>query len=131
MKWVTIVFIVFLILIVIIANLGLGPSFFPFVYRIPGGDKLGHFFLMGILSFLLNSVLKTRKFQIFAINFLVGSLIVMAIVTIEEFSQKFLEFRAFSIIDLLFDYTGIIVFGRISLLFSDRQVQQQYLDKAD
>lgn len=114
MKWITIVFIVLIILIIIVANLGLGPSFFPFIYQIPGGDKIGHFFLMGILSFLVNSVLKTRKIRIFSINFLLGILIVMAIVTIEEVSQIFLDYRAFSIIDLVFDYFGIVLFGYLA-----------------
>ena len=121
MKWITIVFIVFLILIVIIANLGLGPSFFPFIYHIPGGDKFGHFFLMGILSFLVNSVLKTRKIRIFSINLLLGTLIVMTIVTIEEFSQIFLDYRAFSFIDLLFDYFGIVLFGYLAKYLFNRQ----------
>ncbi|MGB2963556.1 MAG: VanZ family protein [Anaerolineales bacterium] len=114
MKWITIVFIVLLILIVIVANLGLGPSFFPFIYQIPGGDKLGHFFLMGILSFLVNIILKTKKIRIFSINFLLGILIVMAIVTIEELSQIFLDYRVFSIIDLVTDYFGIVLFGYLA-----------------
>ena len=121
MKWITIVFIGFLILFVIIANLGLGSSFFPFIYYIPGGDKLGHFFLMGILSFLVNSVLKTRKIRIFSLNFLLGTLIVIAVVTIEEFSQIFLDYRAFSIIDLLFDYFGIVLFGYLADYLLNRQ----------
>ena len=121
MKWITIVFIVFLITIVIVANLGLIPYLFPFIYQIPGGDKLGHFLLMGILSFLVNSVLKTRKIRIYSISFLLGSLIVMAIVTIEEFSQIFLEFRAFSLIDLLFDYFGIVFFGYLAEYLQNRQ----------
>ena len=121
MKWITIVFIVFLFFIVIVADLGLGPSFFPFIYYIPGGDKLGHFFLMGILSFLVNSVLKTRKIRIFSINILLGTLIVMTIVTIEEFSQIFLDYRAFSIVDLLFDYFGIVLFGYLADYLHNRQ----------
>ena len=125
MKWITIVFIVLLILIVIVANLGLGPSFFPFIYQIPGGDKLGHFFLMGILSLLVNFVLKTKKIRIFSINFLLGILIVMAIVTIEEFSQIFLDYRTFSIIDLLFDYFGIVLFGYLADYLLNRHRNQK------
>lgn len=88
--------------------------FFPFIYQIPGGDKLGHFFLMGILSFLVNIILKTKKIRIFSINFLLGILIVMAIVTIEELSQIFLDYRVFSIIDLVTDYFGIVLFGYLA-----------------
>ena len=114
MKWITIGFIVFLIFVVIIANLGLLPSFFPFIYQIPGGDKIGHFFLMGLLSLFVNIALKTKKVRLLSKNILLGSLIVMAVVTIEEFSQIFLEYRSFSIIDLLFDFFGIIIFGYLA-----------------
>lgn len=121
MKWVTLVFIVFLISIVIIANLGLSPIVFPFIYKIPGGDKLGHFFLMGILSFLVNSALITKTKKRYSKYILRGSLFIMAIVTIEEISQIFLEYRAFSVIDLLFDYLGIILFGYLAHYFQNSQ----------
>lgn len=124
MKWVTYIFIVLLILIVIAANMGLGPSFFSFVYLLPGGDKAGHFILMGLLSFLINSVMRASRVQVFSFDLLKGSLIVMAIVTIEELSQIFLQYRGFSIFDLFFDYTGIIVFGQFAAFIFDRQIHQ-------
>ena len=124
MKWVTYIFIVLLILIVIAANMDLGPSFFSFVYLLPGGDKAGHFILMGLLSFLINSVMCASRLQVFSFDLLKGSLIVMAIVTIEELSQIFLQYRGFSIFDLFFDYTGIIIFGRFAAFIFDRQIHQ-------
>jgi VanZ family protein len=124
MKWVTYIFIVLLILIVIAANMGLGPLFFSFVYLLPGGDKAGHFILMGLLSFLINSVMRASRVQVFSFDLLKGSLIVMAIVTIEELSQIFLKYRGFSLFDLFFDYTGIIIFGRFAAFILDRQIHQ-------
>lgn len=111
MKWLSIILGVILIFIVIVANLGLGPAVFPFIYLIPGLDKAGHFILMGVLSFLINSVMSASRVNIFSVDLLKGSLIVIVIATIEEFSQLFLKFRAFSILDLFFDYSGIIIFG--------------------
>ena len=111
MKWLAAVFILILILIIIAANLGFGPSLFSFVYLIPGGDKVGHFFLMGFLSLLVNMALGGSKVRIFSLEFPKGSLIVLTAVTLEEFSQLFLRFRGFSLADLLFDYIGIILFG--------------------
>ncbi|MCJ7566269.1 MAG: VanZ family protein [Anaerolineales bacterium] len=111
MKWTAAVFILVLILIVFAANLGFGPSFFSFVYLISGGDKVGHFFLMGFLSLLVNMALCSSRVRIFSLEFPKGSLIVLTAVTLEEFSQLFLRFRGFSIADLLFDYIGIILFG--------------------
>ena len=114
MKLLTITFVLLLLIIVLIANLGLGSMFFPFMYEVPGADKVGHFLLIGILSFLVNYVLRARSFTIFSRSVLQGSIIILIFVTIEEFSQIFLSSRAFSIMDLLFDYLGIFVFGFIA-----------------
>lgn len=111
---ITIAFVVFLTLIVIVANLGLGTTYFPFMYGVPGGDKLGHFLLIGILSFLVNYVLKTKRIKILSRFVLLGNIIVLVIVTIEEITQIFLIYRAFSIMDLVFDYLGIFVFGYLA-----------------
>ena len=111
MKWIAAVFTLLLILTVIAANLGFGPSLFSFVYLIPGGDKAGHFFLMGFLSLFVNMALGASRVRIFSLEFPKGSLTVLTAVTLEEFSQFFLRFRGFSLADLLFDYIGIILFG--------------------
>ena len=70
---ITIAFVVFLILVVVIANVGLGPMFFAFIYKVPGGDKLGHFLLMGALSFLVNTALKKKKSRYSHANFFWGT----------------------------------------------------------
>lgn len=111
MKWVAGIFTLIIILIIIAADLGLGPFIFTFLNSIPGGDKTGHFVLMGILSFVVNLSLNVSKVRIFSIDVLKGSLIIAVAVTVEEFSQLFLEFRGFSLVDLFFDYAGIVIFG--------------------
>ncbi len=111
MKCIAAVFTLIVIIIVITANLGFGPSLFSFVYLIPGGDKAGHFFLMGFLSLFVNLALGASRLRIFSLEFPKGSLIVLTAVTLEELSQLFLRFRGFSLADLLFDYIGIILFG--------------------
>jgi len=131
MKWITSLFILILILIVIAANLGFGPSFFAFVYIVPWGDKVGHFILMGLLSFFVNMVLQASRVHVFSFDLLKGSLIVLLIVTIEEFSQTLLKFRGFSIVDLIFDYTGIIIFGYLAAILVNRQRQRKTFDKPE
>ena len=113
-KWLTGLFIIALILIVLIANFGLGPAYFPFIFTIPGLDKIGHFFLMGVLSLLVNLLFKAKKTHLFSQNFLIGSLLVILIVTLEELSQLFLIYRAFSWLDLAFDLGGIFLGGRLA-----------------
>ncbi len=122
-KWLTGVFILVLILIVVIANLGLGSTYFPFIYSIPGLDKIGHFFLMGVLSFLVNFLLKAKKVQILSFSFLLGSLVVILVVALEELSQLFLIYRAFSWLDLVFDLGGIFLGGQLAAWLKKRQTE--------
>ncbi len=122
-KWLTGVFILVLILIVVIANLGLGSTYFPFIYSIPGLDKIGHLFLMGVLSFLVNFLLKAKKVQILSFSFLIGSLVVILVVALEELSQLFLIYRAFSWLDLVFDLGGIFLGGQLAAWLKKRQTE--------
>ena len=114
-KWLTGAFIIALFLIVVIANLGLGSTYFPFIYSIPGLDKIGHFFLMGVLSFLINFLLKTKKIRLLSLDILLGSLVVVLVVTLEELSQIFLVYRAFSWLDLVFDLGGVVLGGQVAV----------------
>jgi len=122
-KWLTGVFILVLILIVVIANLGLGSTYFPFIYIIPGLDKIGHFLLMGVLSFLINLLFKAKRIQISSLDILLGSLVVILVVTLEELSQLFLIFRAFSWVDLVFDFGGVFLGGQLAAWLIKRQAE--------
>ena len=110
-KTLTVVFVVFLICVVIVANLGLGPVVFAFLRHIPGGDKTGHFVLMGLLSLLVNLSLGAKRVSVAGLPLLKGSLIVAVGVTLEELSQLLLAYRSFDLPDLAMDYLGIIAFG--------------------
>jgi len=120
-KWLTGVFILVLILIVVIANVGLGSTYFPFIYSIPGLDKIGHFFLMGVFSFLINLLLKAKKIQFSSLNFLLGSLVVFLVVTFEELSQLFLIYLSW--LDLVFDLGGVFLGGQLAAWLKKRQAQ--------
>ncbi|MCI5140440.1 MAG: hypothetical protein D3909_01625 [Candidatus Electrothrix sp. ATG1] len=74
----------------------------------PGGDKVGHFVLLGIASFFANQVLYPRHFLVFGKVFFVGTLILLVAITAEEISQLFLAHRTFDLLDLSFSYLGII-----------------------
>ena len=114
MKLVAIIFAVFLVALVILANLGMGSVFRELMNFFPGRDKTGHFFLFGIMSYLLNMTLNGEKLSMCQLNLLKGSLILSFVVTIEEISQYFLPSRTFSWIDLLASYAGIYLFGFVS-----------------
>jgi polysaccharide biosynthesis protein VpsQ len=122
-KTLTALFILVLILIVIAANMGLAPTLFAFLRHIPYGDKLGHFVLMGTLSLLVNLSMHASRVRIGSADVLKGSLIVAAIVTIEEFSQIFIRSRGFSLVDLAFDYAGIVAFGTLASYLVNRRTE--------
>ncbi|MEK7723980.1 MAG: VanZ family protein [Acidobacteriota bacterium] len=115
-KILTVCYILILAGIIFIANRRSTAYILGFVGSIPFGDKLGHFFLMGILSFLVNLILDARDFGFGKIRYLLGSLIVAVIVTIEEFSQLFIRGRSFDWTDLVADFLGILVFGELARL---------------
>lgn len=120
-KILAVVYVLIIAALVVLADF-YGTNYFSFIRRIPYGDKLGHFFLMGMLSFVVNLALQTRKLVVWKFEFLLGSLLVGLIVTIEEFSQMFIGGRAFDWFDLVADFSGIIVFGEIAR-FARRRIQ--------
>ena len=115
-KIITFVYILILVGIIVLASFKGTSYLLRFVGNIPYGDKIGHFGLMGIFSLLVNLLLQARNFQIWKFRYLLGSLIVLIIVTLEEFSQMFVSGRTFDVSDLIFDYAGIIIFGEIARL---------------
>ncbi len=88
---------------------------------LPYGDKIGHFLLMGFFSFLLNLALNSKTVSAWKFNYLLGSLIVFVVVTIEEFSQIFVRGRTFDWGDLAADFCGIFIFGEIARFLCNRK----------
>ncbi len=94
----------FLIGIVWLANHGRG--FWGFLHRIPYGDKLGHVGLVGLFAYLFNLTLGNRRCPAPLQHVLMGSGLVVAIMTLEELSQKFLPHRSPDFIDWVANLTG-------------------------
>jgi hypothetical protein len=114
-KRITILYILLILLIIAFANQGEYIDILRnLVGAIPYGDKWGHFFLMGLLAFFVNLLMQCEKFKVSKFSFLKGSVLVFAIVTLEETSQIFIENRSFDWRDLAFDYMGIWVFGQLA-----------------
>ena len=114
-KWISISLVIFTLLIVSLADSGNLPRFISNLYDFPYGDKVGHFLLMGLLSFVLNwtalssNVDKKPASVIWAV-----SLTLAFFVTLEELSQQFFPRRTFSLLDLAFSYVGIIFFALLA-----------------
>ena len=103
-----ILFLAFFLCVIYSANQGTLPFFIRRLYMFPGGDKVGHFILLGIASFLANQLLHPRHFLVFGKVFFVGTLIVVVAITAEEISQMFIASRTFDLFDLSCSYLGII-----------------------
>ena len=122
MKWLAFLFLILIIVIVILADLGRLPGFLGFVNDIPYGDKIGHFILMGILSFLVNASLLTafpRRDPKRLI--LVTSLMLAFLVGIEEWAQRFFPSRISSLLDLSSSLAGIALFALLALWWKARR----------
>jgi VanZ family protein len=118
------IYILFLAAIIFLVSRRETQPLFRFIYHIPWGDKIGHFCLMGGFSFLLNLALRARTVKIRRVNLLLGSLIVLLVVTIEEFSQIFVRGRTFDLGDLAFDFAGIVLLGEAARWLIRRDVKK-------
>ena len=100
--------------IVALADIRETQFLFRFIQQLPFGDKIGHFTLMGMFSLVVNLALSARTIRIWKLNYLLGSSVVLLIVTIEEVSQIYVRGRTFDAGDLLADAAGILIFGESS-----------------
>ena len=102
-----------LVTIILLRNYNLGSSFFLFFISIPYYDKIGHFFLMGILAFLTVITLT----PLFPNNPVKSTVIILGVllslIAIEEYSQMFIPTRTFSFKDFVCDVLGVLSFGSL------------------
>jgi len=120
MKWLTILFSIFIVLIIILADqnrLGI----LHVINQIPNGDKAGHFILYGILTLLLDltliRALPHRNPRLVVVS---TGLILAVLIGAEEFSQQYFPSRTFDLIDLAFSYLGVVFFSWLALKINRR-----------
>ena len=120
-KILTVVYVCVLAVVVFLADKSTTQYLFKPVRSLPYGDKIGHFLLMGFFSFLLNLALNSKTVSAWKFNYLLGSLIVLTVVTLEEFSQIFIRGRSFDLTDLVADFLGIFLFGELARFICRRK----------
>jgi polysaccharide biosynthesis protein VpsQ len=120
-KWLTILFILLLVVIVFAADSGKMPGFVAGLYDFPNGDKVGHFVLMGLLSLLVNMAVLSGTGRRTLRRAITTSLVVVGVVAVEEFSQRFFPGRNSSWADLASSLAGIIVFGGLAWFLVERK----------
>jgi len=111
----TTIFSLLIVTIVIGANMDRFPDWLKQLYDFPGGDKMGHFLLFGILGFLLGrSALLLFPKRNPARLVLTVSLLLSILIGLEEWSQSLFPARTMSFTDLLFSYAGVAVFALLA-----------------
>ena len=115
MKYTAVLFSVFIIAVVVLADTGSLPHSIRAIYDFQYGDKLGHFILFGLLDFFLTRAFlssrlsKSRGWVTLSIG-----LILALLIALEEFSQKFFANRTFDLIDLFASFAGLLVGGWVA-----------------
>lgn len=122
MKWVTALYLLAIAAVIVAANSGVIPLWLKGLYRFPGGDKVGHFLLMGLLAGAVNHMLSYKTVRLFSRPFFVATLLVLAVVTLEEVSQVLFPARTCSLADLAGSYLGILLADRLAWFLNPHDI---------
>ena len=115
----TIAYIGLLTCMVVAADLGLMSPFFRALHNVPFGlgDKLCHFFLVGMLCFFVSATLTAGMKRRRKRTVILSTIAVLAVLaTLEECSQSLFASRSFSRFDMLANVSGIVTFGMLAWL---------------
>ncbi len=110
----------FIIAVVIIADLGYDAKWWPFIDRIPYGDKLGHIGLFGTLGFLCNLAFPSRRFGYCPFLVTTTTLVLLALISLEEISQAFIPARSCDLFDWLADLIGLAIGQLAAIILKSR-----------
>lgn len=116
MKWLAFLFTLFILLTIVLADAGVLANYIGFVYRLPWGDKAGHFILYGILTLLINLTLfRSRPGESRSRLAIKCGLTLALLIGLEEFSQQYFAHRTFDLVDLSFSYMGLLCFSWVAV----------------
>jgi len=113
----TILFLLFVVYIIWAADNKALPAGIYELYHYPNGDKIGHFFLLGILTFLINCSLPDKSIKLVSLFIPLGTLLVTILSILEEISQTFFPARTFSLLDMGTSLLGVAFFSLLSTFF--------------
>ncbi len=104
-----------LVAIIFAADAGWLPRFVARFHDLPYGDKALHFLLFGGLALVANLALASRGRRSLARAIVIGSILVLIVATAEEYSNKFVPRRDWSLGDLTANYLGVVCLGMLPL----------------
>ena len=125
MKRLTILFALFIVAIIVLADMG-KLALLNIINQIPYADKVGHFFLYGILTLLVDltiirsrppsSTLRTTP-KLLVVRY---GLTLALLIGLEEFSQRYFHSRHSDVVDLTASYLGVAFFSWLALKIHGR-----------
>lgn len=123
-KWLAFLFALFILAIIVFADLGLLRPLLFLISRVDYLDKVLHFLLIGTLTFLTSSALVEAFPSLNPKWVLLSAIFILAVVfTLEEISQGPIRGRDASWEDLAANYAGILVFGGLAWLRVRKRLQ--------
>ncbi|MEM6967470.1 MAG: trypsin [Bacteroidota bacterium] len=125
LKYLSYGYLFFIGIIILYANMGWDLFVFDLVKYVPFKDKLSHFLLVGMLTLVVNYLLKFRRAKISKYNFLLGSVLVFSFFTLEEASQALLANRNCELLDFICNSLGILIFEKIALKINAAKEMQK------
>ena len=129
MKWLAFFYGLFIVVIIVLADTR-KLGFLYALYDFPFGDKIGHLFIFGLLSLVVNlSVLSNKSpsnnsflSELYNKKAVIKtSLILALLVGLEEFSQRWFASRTSDLLDLSASYVGIAIFAFLALKIMARR----------
>jgi hypothetical protein len=115
-KLLTIVYTLAIIVIGVLVSTDSAPFLLKMAHHVPGRDKTIHLLLMGGLAALVNGTLGGRRAR--RLPLATGTIVVLAVVTAEEFVQLAIPTRSFSWGDLACDWAGILILGEAAAVLA-------------
>jgi len=116
MKWLAILFTIFILLVIILADAGVLAHYVGFIYAFPFGDKAGHFILYGILTLLIDLAhFRARPDQSRRRLAVMCGLVLALLIGLEELSQQHFSSLTFDLVDLTFSYLGVLFFSWVAV----------------
>lgn len=126
----TLLFFLFICFVIFSADNRSMPAWMYQIYVFPNGDKVGHFFLYGVMAFLMNCSFPKWEYRLGRIALPGGALVFAIFALLEEISQAFFPSRSSSILDLTFSLLGIAAFSFISVWCINRFYNKPVPDRS-
>ena len=111
-KQVALTYTLAIVCIIVAADEEWAKSIFLLQKAFPFSDTLGHFVLIGGLTYVLNTAYSRTRKSFYGITLSQVSWCILVCMTIEEGSQFFFPSRTPDLLDLAANYAGIFVFDR-------------------